>query len=119
MSEKDPRVDEILAPHLELIRNTPALTSILYDLDFLPEQCRSEIGARHLAGFCILWRKAFPKNEEGVMPLDTMIKLWNGISVLHGEEIVAGRDIRRNDKLKAKSDMVGAALVHYKIELER
>lgn len=55
-------------------------------------------------------------------PLDEMIKLWRGIEMLHFDEIErpdVGIDcVRHNDRLRAKAQIVVAALKQYQIELE-
>jgi hypothetical protein len=51
------KVDEIIRPYLEMIRETPELMSLLYDIDMLPEQTVTIIGAIRLAGLCKVWKR--------------------------------------------------------------
>lgn len=58
-------------------------------------------------------------------PLQQLIDLWTGIVKLHNDDLSKPttesslHDFRRADRLKAKAQMVLAALTHYQIELER
>ena len=59
--------------------------------------------------------------RETPTPLERMIELWSGIEALHFRDYVhphKDHELRRNDRLRARSQMVVAALRHYKIELE-
>jgi hypothetical protein len=59
--------------------------------------------------------------------LDSMIELWRGIQKLHFDEyarpLTTGlrtvAEMRRNERLNYKAQMVVLALVHYKEELNR
>lgn len=51
------KADEITAPYRAYINSEPELMSILYDIDMLPEQTVSIIGAIRLAAFCEVWKK--------------------------------------------------------------
>lgn len=62
MKECEEGVAEILKPYLPLIRGTPLLTSLLYDIDMLPEQTVTRQGAIRLAGLCEAW-KHDPKED--------------------------------------------------------
>lgn len=57
-TNREDAVDEILKPHLDYIKSSPKLMSALYDLDFLPEQCVTAVGARHLAAFVQVWKSS-------------------------------------------------------------
>lgn len=57
MKEREEPVYEIIKPYLEMIRESPELTSLLYDIDMLPEQCVSTAGAIRLAGMCEIWKR--------------------------------------------------------------
>ncbi len=48
-SDRDGGVDEILGRYLKQINDTPALLSLLYDADMLPEQIISARGAVSVA----------------------------------------------------------------------
>lgn len=64
MQEREKGAEEILQPYYKMIRDDAMLTSVLYDADFLPEQCRTVLGARHLALLCEVWKKAFPEKYK-------------------------------------------------------
>jgi hypothetical protein len=51
------RADEMMKPYLDQINSTPELLSLLYDIDMLPEQTTSIIGATRLAAFCEVWKR--------------------------------------------------------------
>lgn len=55
--DREAGVDEILKKYSGYINERPALTSLLYDIDMLPEQCRSYAGAVRLAGLCEVWKR--------------------------------------------------------------
>lgn len=62
--EREDGVDAILADYSAFINARPMLMSLLYDIDMLPEQCVTRIGAIRLAGLCEVWRKG----ETGDLP---------------------------------------------------
>lgn len=53
---KEDGVDEVLAKWRGYISARPPLTSVLYDIDMLPEQCVTLAGAIRLAAFCVVWK---------------------------------------------------------------
>lgn len=79
--ESRPRVDEILAPYRKMINSTPELQSLLYDVDMLPEQTTSIIGAIRLVGLCEVWKlKAAEWQPIETAPKDgTIILVWHRI----------------------------------------
>lgn len=64
MTERDPAAAEILLRYSSFITARPALISLLYDINMLPEQTVSHIGAIRLAALCEVWRKG----EDGTLP---------------------------------------------------
>lgn len=52
-----PRVDEIIRHYLTYINSRPELLSLLYDINMMPEQTTSEMGAIRLAAFCEVWKR--------------------------------------------------------------
>lgn len=58
---KEHGVDEALADWRPFIGVRPALLSLLYDIDMLPEQTVTRAGAIRLAGLCTVWKRG----EEG------------------------------------------------------
>ena len=50
-------IEEVTHPYLKFINETPALLSVLYDIDLLPEQIRLPVNATRMAAFCELWQK--------------------------------------------------------------
>lgn len=55
MKKREDGVDEILKPLLDTINGSAELTSLLYDADMMPEQCRTRVGALHLVLVVGLW----------------------------------------------------------------
>jgi hypothetical protein len=51
------KVTEIVQPYRGYISSTPELMSLLYDIDMLPEQTISVVGAVRLAAFCEVWKR--------------------------------------------------------------
>lgn len=51
------KVDEIVRPYRAYISATPELMSLLYDIDMLPEQTISIVGAIRLTAFCEVWKR--------------------------------------------------------------
>lgn len=60
-------VDEILQPYGAYISARPRLTSLLYDINMLPEQTVTKAGAIRLAGLCEVWKLG----EEGKLTTPT------------------------------------------------
>jgi hypothetical protein len=50
-------IEEVTHPYLKFINETPALLSVLYDIDLLPAQIRLSVNATRMAAFCELWQK--------------------------------------------------------------
>jgi len=53
---KEEGVDEILKDYRGYINPRAGLMSLLYDIDMLPEQCVTRVGAIRLAGLCEVWK---------------------------------------------------------------
>lgn len=63
--EREERVDAILKEYAKYISDRPMLTSLLYDIDMLPEQCVTVAGAVRLAGLCEVWKKYEEARDAG------------------------------------------------------
>jgi hypothetical protein len=50
-------IEEVTQPYRAFINATPALLSVLYDIDLLPEQIRLPVNATRMAAFVELWQK--------------------------------------------------------------
>jgi len=60
-------IEEVTRPYRKYINDTPDLTSVLYDIDLLPEQIRLPVNATRMAAFCELWKNgiaAFTRDER-------------------------------------------------------
>lgn len=55
--QREEGVAAILADYSAFISARPELTSLLYDIDMLPEQCVTRPGAVRLAGLCEVWKR--------------------------------------------------------------
>ena len=70
-SNRENSVDEILSGYLKQINDTPALISLLYDADMLPEQIISVRGAISVAAVVTAYnagRDAAPDKEPQIHP---------------------------------------------------
>lgn len=63
-SHREDGVCEIVMRYAKFISARPALLSLLYDINMLPEQTMTRDGAIRLAGLCEVWKKG----EEGTLP---------------------------------------------------
>lgn len=52
-----PGVYDILKDYIKFINDRPELMSLLYDIDMLPEQTITHVGAVRLAGLCEVWKR--------------------------------------------------------------
>lgn len=71
MQDREDGVDEMLNGYGAFINARPQLLSILYDIDMLPEQCRTRVGAIRLVAFCEVWKKlpdSYQTNGPGLAP---------------------------------------------------
>jgi hypothetical protein len=62
-NEDQDAVSEILKPYRSFINERPKLLSLLYDIDMLPEQTVTRVGAIRLAAFCEVWKR-LPESEQ-------------------------------------------------------
>ena len=63
--EREEGVDEFLSQYTGFINDRPDLLSLLYDIDMLPEQTMTRVGALRLAGICQVWLDG----ENGQIPM--------------------------------------------------
>lgn len=67
---REPTEDEIKAaaemtqPYRKEISSTPALLSLLYDIDLLPEQIRLPVNAVRMIAVCMIFRELTPEAIE-------------------------------------------------------
>lgn len=47
-------------PYRKMINATPGLTSLLYDIDLLPEQIVRAVNVSRMIAVCELWKLAYP-----------------------------------------------------------
>lgn len=62
--EREEGVQDIVGKWSPFINARPALVSLLYDINMLPEQTVTYAGAIRLAGLCEVWRRG----ESGELP---------------------------------------------------
>jgi hypothetical protein len=55
--DADKFIEDVTQPYRKFITDTPALLSVLYDIDLLPEQIRLPVNATRMAAFVDLWQK--------------------------------------------------------------
>lgn len=58
---------EKVAPYLEQIARTPALLSLLYDVDLLPEQIVTAANARRMIALCECFKVMTPDQIAALM----------------------------------------------------
>lgn len=68
MPPREDGVNELIQPFRSWITANPVVTSFLYDMDMLPEQCRTLKGAHHLVAVCLAWQIAY---KRGLAAADT------------------------------------------------
>jgi hypothetical protein len=57
LNEREDGAGAIVQRYAKFINERPALLSLLYDIDMLPEQTTTRAGAIRLAGLCEFWKK--------------------------------------------------------------
>lgn len=67
-------VHDILADYRKFISDRPALLSLLYDIDMLPEQCVTRAGAVRLAGLCEVWRRGESGELSSIAPAEAGVE---------------------------------------------
>jgi hypothetical protein len=55
---------EVTQPYYKQINDTPALMSLLYDIDLLPEQIRLFVNAKRMVAVCMLFKLVPPEVLE-------------------------------------------------------
>jgi hypothetical protein len=55
-------IREMTQPYRKQISETPALLSLLYDIDLLPEQIRLPVNAKRMAAFCEIFKRLSPED---------------------------------------------------------
>ena len=58
--EMQKEMDAALAPYCKQVTETPALLSLLYDIDLLPEQIRLPVNVNRMIAVCELFRRVPP-----------------------------------------------------------
>ena len=61
--KREKGVTEILKPWIGFLEPRPVLMSLLYDIDMLPEQCTTVIGAIRYSAFLSVWEAG----EKGLL----------------------------------------------------
>lgn len=60
---------EMSAPYREQINSTPALLSLLYDIDLMPEQLRLPVNAVRMSTVCECFKRMTPEAIADLMTL--------------------------------------------------
>lgn len=60
---------EHCAPYRDQINSTPALLSLLYDIDLMPEQIRLPVNALRMSAFCECFKRMTPDAIHDLMTL--------------------------------------------------
>jgi hypothetical protein len=68
--EEERAAAEACKPYLQQINFTPALMSVLYDIDLLPEQIRLPINAARMAAFCKVFKLLTPEQIDSLFSTD-------------------------------------------------
>lgn len=56
-----------MAPYRKTINETPALQSLLYDIDLLPEQIRLPVNVGRMIAVCELFKRVPPESIKEMM----------------------------------------------------
>jgi hypothetical protein len=59
-------VAEAVQPYRKQINETPALLSILYDIDLMPEQIRLMVNAGRMIAFCEVFKRLTPEQIDSL-----------------------------------------------------
>jgi hypothetical protein len=59
--EERKEMDAAMLPYRKQITETPALLSLLYDIDLLPEQIRLPVNVARLIAFCEVFKRLTPE----------------------------------------------------------
>lgn len=60
-------MDAALQPYRKMISDTPALLSLLYDIDLLPEQIRLPVNVGRMIAVCELFKRVPPEAISEMM----------------------------------------------------
>lgn len=60
-AEEMKTAQEAVQPYRKQVNETPALLSLLYDIDLLPEQIRLPVNALRMAAFCEVFKRLTPE----------------------------------------------------------
>lgn len=60
---------EACAPYRDQINSTPALLSLLYDIDLMPEQIRLPVNALRMSAVCECFKRMTPEAIQSLMTL--------------------------------------------------
>lgn len=60
---------EMSAPYRDQINSTPALLSLLYDIDLMPEQIRLPVNAVRMSAVCECFKRMTPEAINDLMTL--------------------------------------------------
>ena len=55
---------DVTKPYRKQVSDSPALTSLLYDIDLLPEQIRLFVNAKRMVAVCMLFKLVPPEVLE-------------------------------------------------------
>lgn len=68
--EETAQVHKVVQPYAKQVNETPALQSILYDIDLLPEQIRLAVNATRMAAFCEVFKRLTKEQIEDLFKRD-------------------------------------------------
>lgn len=63
-------IAEATQPYRKQVTDTPALQSLLYDIDLLPEQIRMMVNAGRMAAFCEVFKVLTPEQVQSLFRAD-------------------------------------------------
>lgn len=64
--EEAAHVKKAVQPYHKQINDTPALMSLLYDIDLMPEQIRLAVNVTRMAAFCMVFKVLTKEQIDGL-----------------------------------------------------
>lgn len=70
--EQEARAGEAVQPYRKQVNDSAPLTSLLYDIDLLPEQIRLPVNAARMIAFCEVFKRLTPEQVDSLFSRDAV-----------------------------------------------